>query len=126
MQLNSSTALSVFQQMFADKKVRAHPVSGPAMEPNFFDGEIVGIEPDDRWQQDGLYLLGDTYSSGIYRCQWLISQGGKIRIWHDNPAFACCEEVLTREEFRDRCLGKIVALCGYPDRPRGHAPRTWR
>ena len=124
MALNTSAALSVFQQMFADGKVRAHPVHGPAMEPTFYHGEFVGILPVDKFEFDAIYLLGDDNGSSIYRCQLRFDMGRKIRCWHDNPIFAACEMTLTREQFSDMCLGRVVAVCGYPDRPRGFQGRA--
>ena len=125
MQLNTqSAALSVFQMMFADGKVRAHPVMSDTMEPTFYKGEFVGVVPCDRYEGEAIYLLHDPFEASIWRCQYRADLK-LIRCWQDNQAYGQTLE-LTVDDFAEAVLGKVVALCGHPDRPRGHVqPRTF-
>lgn len=114
---HNSVALSVFQTMFAANCIRAHPINSDAMEPTVYKGEIVGIIPCDRYEHEAIYVLHDPFDTALWRCQY---HGGTktIRCYQDNPVYGQVFE-LSVEEFAEQVLGRVVAVCGHVDRPRG-------
>ena len=84
------------------------PVGGDGMEPTLSARGYAIVQPADRWSGYGVYALLCRGDVTFRRCDLLLP-GKEIRLSLDNDAYPPdTDTTLSRAEFEDMVLGKVV------------------
>lgn len=98
-----------FRAFFA-RGLRSFPVLSDNMEPTLRRGDFALVQYVDRYEGDGVYVVGLDYPN----LRRVDAFGGKVRIWSDNPRYS--RQEVSREWFNANVVAKVVFAAKCLDR----------